>query len=102
MDMKIKLQAPIIGMSGKMGDKVFFTRNGQIFCRKAGKRQTQVKASEKARREKFGIAARATNRIMNDPIVREYWEKQYRAQGKYKSFRGYVFSNQMKGVNNEK
>ena len=86
------MQEPIVGMSGKMGDKVFFTRNGQIFCRKAGKRQTKVKPSEIVRRERFGVAARATNAIMNDPILREYWEKMFLAQRKYKSLRGYIFA----------
>ena len=98
--MRITMQAPIVGMSGKMGDKVYFTRNGQIFCRRAGVRRTKVKLSEIAHREQFRLAARATTLIVNDPIMREYWGKAYRAQRKYKSFRGYVFANQMKGLSN--
>ena len=95
--MRVETVEGIVKLSGKMGDSVFFTRNGKIFCRSIGRpRRTGLSEKEKERHALFRMAAHATQEIMNEPVLRACWERKFRIQKRYKTLRGYIFAGMMR------
>ncbi len=61
-------------ISGKLGDLVFFSKNGKTFVRSAGRRRTTPGPRELARREKFAMSIEIARSINKIPELKALWE----------------------------
>ena len=69
------------GGSGKIGNKVYYSRKGKIFKRKAPRRHNIIPTPKQAVvRERFTAAHRFAQGVITDPILKALYQK--KAKGK--------------------
>ena len=69
------LNSSVTGISGKVGNLVFFRRNGKSFVKRAGIRKIDMSPSGIARREKFAMCVKLAKCINRIPEVKALWDK---------------------------
>ena len=87
---------PVEALHGKVKKehKVGFakmTATGTKYTQSYGVRKTAVKASEIAARQKFAAVSASTIERMHDITTLAADQRAFRAQSKYKTFRGWIF-----------
>ena len=91
----VNMIAGLEGLHGKMGDVCFRTlKNGTVFMCRLPRKRVRRKASkaQKAQRERFSVAVKKVNEVMQDANQRSLMEVLYKQYGqRNETLRGFVF-----------
>ena len=91
---RVSFEFPIADVCGKVGNSKegFAHRNGKPFTVMYGSRTTVAGENELALRAKFAAAVKATRTRMQDPTQMAKDQAAFKAQSRYTTLYGYVFS----------
>lgn len=93
---KIILESPVKSITGKLSksDNAYFSnRNGKIIFTKVYNQYDGGNSTkQKAIRARFSAVQSKVREILADPSQRVEWEAKFKAQNKFATIRGFIFS----------